>query len=295
MSGGAAGAGRFRNHASSAIVALAGLVCFALVTHFVGAPSPHAHHEQPLPTLDQGLLPAAEGLNLLIEGYTRNLDQLGLNMKLQALFIGLAVLLAWRGRGRIDFLGAAVPVAWLHLLAPGALLYLWMEFGFTMNHLIEQRHVALEMLARTRDAGQMELGGQLFRDYWVVDGWFLAFETRDAGASAGGAGRVFWGFGFALFAGAAHACTLVMSAVFSRRFLAGTKGVRLWCELLLPLILLVVLIASHLEFAYVGRHPNWIQLCVAGMTPLLCIGLSEIEWRGDRAGRPEGAGDAARV
>ncbi|HEU4395656.1 MAG TPA: hypothetical protein VFS92_08830, partial [Planctomycetota bacterium] len=158
MSVGTAGAGRFREHTPSAIVALV-VLGFAAVTHFVGAPLPHAHDGQPLPTHDQGLLPAAEGLKLLLEGYTRNLDQLGLNMKLQALFIGLAVLLAWRGTGKVGFLGAEVPAAGLHLLAPCALLYLWMEFGFTMNHLIEQRHVAEEMLTRTMDAGQMDLGG----------------------------------------------------------------------------------------------------------------------------------------
>ena len=111
------------------------------------------------------------------------------------------------------------------------MLYLWLSFGFTFHELIQQRIRGLEEIQSLKLPSDVLMHYRsLYRDASFVDGWFVAFVGPDQAAidfSKGTIGFLLVSLG--LVVSIAHACTLAVASIGSRRYLlVGSK----WAPLL---------------------------------------------------------------
>jgi lysophospholipase L1-like esterase len=217
--------------------------------------------------------------------YKAKLDQLDANIKLQALFIVFTVLLVLRRSDSLNLFGNQLPLQWLHLFVPVAMIYLWLNFGFMLDYLIHSRLWGVESL-KVHSPSMADYGKLLFQDSGFVDGWFLSFiDTKcingkcinpgdysgiDHNSQTSTATLLVLVFGTLL--SAAHAGIIGMAFIGCRRYLRRLSRRFFLLYYLLPLIPIALLIVSHLQFVYGGSNRNYIQLYIAFMTiPLVAI------------------------
>jgi lysophospholipase L1-like esterase len=219
-----------------------------------------------------------------LKDYKSKLDGLDANVKLQALFIMFTVLLILRRSDSLNLFGNQLPLQWLHLFVPLVILYLWLDFGFLLHGLIYSRIQGIKIL-ETLSPSTVNLGKLLFRDSGFMDGWFLSFvDPSPTGIGAysgidhnfGKPTAAFLVIVFGTLISAAHACLIAIAFIGCRRYLRQPSSQFLSLYYVLPLLPIVFLIFSHIQFAYGGSNRNYIQLYIAFMTiPLVAILL----WR----------------
>lgn len=235
----------------------------------------------PSPTASPGVT-LKEVFDYRLKDYKSKLDGLDANVKLQAVFVVFTVLLILRRSDSLNIFGNHLPLQWLHLFVPLVLLYLWLNFGFLLHGLIEDRFQGVRLLEKV-GSSTGDLGKTLFRDSGFVDGWFLSFVDRpspqtgigdysgiDHNSRASTSGFLLLILGTLL--SAAHACLLAIAFIGCRRYLRQSSRRFLLAYYALPLLPLALMIASHIQFAYGGSNRNFIQLYIAFMTiPLTAV------------------------
>jgi len=216
-----------------------------------------------------------------LKDYKSKLDGLDANVRLQALFIVITILLVLRRSDSLNLFGNQLPLQWLHLFVPIVLLYLWLNFGFLLHDLILSRIEGVKMIAELNPS-MAERGKQLFRDSGFIDGWFLSFIDKPNPEGIGdysgiennsqASTMVFIVAVLGILISAAHACLIAITFIGCRRYWQQPSRRFLSFYYVLPVLPLLLLIASHYRFAYGGGNKNYIQLCIAFMTiPLVAI------------------------
>jgi lysophospholipase L1-like esterase len=212
--------------------------------------------------------------------YKSKLDGLDANVKLQALFIVFTVLLILRRSDSLNLFGNQLPLQWLHFFVPIVVLYLWLNFGFLLHDLILSRIWGVNALkVLNPSTAGLGNGKSLFRDSGFIDGWFLSFVDRRGGGDYSGVNPNFWASTAAFLTlilgtliSAAHACLIAITFIGCRRYLRQLSSRFLLVYYALPLVPIVFLIASHIQFAYGGSNRNYIEVYIAFMTiPLVAI------------------------
>jgi len=176
-----------------------------------------------------------------------------------------------------------IPSYVTYLVVPAALIYLWLQFGFQLHHLIDTR-IALFSLIESQYAlshfqevalpdGTSSHFKYLYsltrandlRDTGFLDSWFLTFlpeyfatapmETMDKivpKATMIAVGALY---------GIAHGLALGMPFNwFTRYYDANTQF--WWVGLILLVINLFFILSSHLTFYFTGRNYNWLSFFI---------------------------------
>jgi len=209
-----------------------------------------------------------------LNNYKANVDQLVANMKLQALFIVFTVLLVLRRSDSLSLFGNQLPLQWLHLFTPIVMIYLWLNFGFLLDSLIHTRLWAIEVL-KADSSLATHYGKLLFQDSGFVDGWFLSF-VDSAGINPGDysgidhnshtSTAILMLLVFGTLLSALHACMIAIVFIGCRRYLRDLSSRFLPIYYGPPLVLLVILVVSHFQFAYGGSNRNYMQLYIPAVT-----------------------------
>lgn len=228
--------------------------------------------------------------NYQLNSYKANVDQLVGNMKLQALFIVFTVLLVLRRSDSLSLFGHQLPLQWLHLFTPIVMFYLWLSFGFLLDSLIHTRLWAIEVL--TADSSlAMHYGKLLFQDSGFVDGWFLGFVDSakiNPGDYSGidhnsrTSTLILLLLVFGTLLSATHACMIGIVFIGCRRYLRNIFGRFLPIYYVPPVVLVVLLVVSHFQFAYGGSNRNYLQLYIPVATIILLAILLWVSVRVDR-------------
>lgn len=226
--------------------------------------------------------PSKDSEDLLTEklkNYQAILSKLDANIGLQAFFIPIALLLVIRRSESLKLFDNSIPLSWLHLLVPVVMIYLWLAFGFLLHDLIWERFQGVELI-QALGGPAVEYRKAIFHDGGLVDGWFKTFLDNDLKSFSGirytftRSTGVFLVVVLGTLVSAAHASVLAVVSIGCRRYLSENRRLRGYY--LAPLIPMIILLASHVQFAWGGEHRNWIQPYVAVATvPLMMFLL----WR----------------
>lgn len=257
------------------------ILCTALATGMALSPPQRRATPAPIQATDPDAIEKL--LERVHEKYVQNLGRFDTNLKLQAVFILLGLIVLMRKEEKLSFAGTDVPVKWLHWLVPSILLYLWLAFGFLLDDLIEGRHHGYDLLAALGRRGGQAGYERIFHDAGLIDGWFVAFIEGD-GASVRSSMHdgsfnlstsifllaVLWllfAFGHAIIL-----ATLVSGLV--RHGMRGAGWLLSTLAYVAPFGAALLLCASHRMFAYGGANPNWLQPLVVFTAPLLAVYLT---------------------
>jgi len=215
-----------------------------------------------------------------MEAYRAKLSDLALNFKLQCVFTVFAlIVLNRRGRTvsspmKIPILDVDVPALWLHVCTLVGLLWLWLQFGFTLNLAIDDRVVLFKVISAGEKVGAnsiYSLRGVL-GDGGFVDGWFHTFRTEHfelPELSRGFIAAVLALYG--VFFGLGHACVYGLVLALSKRFMEGSCW--FWVTVLMSSL---VIAGSHVMFYWYGNR-NWIHH-VVGVATIGCTAVLVL-WR----------------
>lgn len=116
-------------------------------------------------------------LELQLKYYWSNIRFLNTNLFFQMFFNLISILVMSRSimgskDVHIPVLDIAVPIQWLYTITPLALMFLWVQFGFLLNNIIEARQDNWDGFCH------MKTAVRLFEDSWIVDSWFVLFEKK---------------------------------------------------------------------------------------------------------------------
>ncbi|MFZ0820030.1 MAG: hypothetical protein WAM91_08160 [Candidatus Acidiferrales bacterium] len=234
-------------------------------------------------------------LEQILTRYQSYENRLDANVALQGLLIGTAILLIIRPEDSLKVFDNAVPLSWLHLFVAALLLYSWFSFGFVFNDLLWGRFQGVELI-RTLHSGPATYEDGMFRDAAFVDGWFktfvdsgqITFSGIDPSFRRATAGFLVIILGTIVSAG--HASILAIVSVGWRRYWGTSRRRKLIGYCGLPFVISVLLIMSHLEFSYGGRHRNWIEWYVAVATVLIMMLFLRWSYTVDNRLFPESVG-----
>ena len=148
-------------------------------------------------------------------------------------------------------------------------------FGFLFHDLIQERFRAVDLITRLHsDDVVAHSEVPLFHDAGILDGWFITFidthpvyrysaVSLSPQFSASTAGFLVLLLG--TLVATTHASLFAVVSIGCRRYLSHGRG-SLLSYYLVPLLPLAVVLASHIQFAYAGKNPNWLQLYVGVVT-----------------------------
>jgi len=227
-----------------------------------------------------------------LKDYRTDKDALSANLLFQLAFVLLGLLVVTGSSESLEtpIAGIKLPRVWMFYIVPLALLFIWLEFGFLTDKMIQTRHeswLLLEALARTSidasgyqtpvkaDHLTMQMA-RLFEDGAYVDGWFVAFRgcehvintTFRAGTN------LFWSLIYGSLLGLTHAGAIFLAHIGNTRYpmnrqendeSANSRYRRLLSLLgrILPYFILALILGSHYQFLSGGNNPNWMQLVIA--------------------------------
>jgi hypothetical protein len=196
------------------------------VGYFFGKPDHPTDHVKAI-QVASGLQSEQDLTTLLdyqLKDYKANLAKLDANISLQALLIAITVLLIVRRSDSLTLFGNSVPLSWLHFFVPVLLIYLWLNFGFTLHELIWGRIRGIELI-NALNRPIVEYQKAIFHDAGIIDGWFLAFVDTPSKHYSGinqtfsPMTGVFLLLMLGTFVSAAHASTLAIVSFGYRRYL----------------------------------------------------------------------------
>jgi lysophospholipase L1-like esterase len=253
-----------------------GLVTLVLLTVFFLRPPQRADEVQrpEVASVPSESLTVDDIFERLLDDYRVNIGQLNANVQLQAVFVLVTLLLILRRSDSLDVFGNTVPLSWLHLLTPLTMMYLWLQFGFVFDDVIEGRIRATQMIdilsPSNRLAGQSLLHDSRFSDGWTV--LFVDSPSSEEFGNYSGISRNSQG-GTAIFlvlilgavVAAAHGSVLALLAIGARRY-HRPDSARLALYYGAPFAPFIVFVLSHYQFAYGGGNRNSIQFFIAGLT-----------------------------
>jgi len=286
---------------------------FTVVIHHIYGVPKHAGRSSQQISIRQDsseLQSAKELFERRLKSYHENLDRFDANLKLQALFVLITVLLIVRRTDSLNVFGNQVPLSWLHLFVPFIIIFLWLGFGFLLDNLIESRIRGVELLKALspQNSELVEQQKTFFQDAGFIDGMTLAFvDYTDTTYFPGPVGPIISRNNFSglevgdflyttssflvLILGtllsASHACLLALFPIGCRRYLQRSSRRWLSGYYLFPLLPLAVLLVSHWQYTYGGGNRNWLQPYVAVMTVIMTVLLIWISVLVDRKVAPE--------
>ena len=239
-------------------------------------------------------LSATRRLELRLQRYERDLESLRTNIEIQALLIVICIaLLASKSKDfKIPGMDVSVSRPWVHVIAPLALLYFWLGFGYLLDGLIENRLRLFVMMsaidgqlvdrtsAPNATLAQYSDPKQLLLDYGWIDAWFSNFFPNYSAINLKeitNTNKVFAAALFGIFFGTSHACIVATVLAGAYRNRSGAAA-RRTCMVVL-FVSYLVLVGSHLQFRFNGKNPNWIQLWVSVGFVLVLFILSRVDAR----------------
>jgi hypothetical protein len=274
------GTGTLR-HLLGPVVVVATIIILAIVGAWLvgGMPATPTEHALP-PPVEAGQNGQANPelkdslkdlLDSQLDNYKETLTRFGSNITLQALVVAVTILLIIRRSDSLKLFENTVPLSWLHFFVAILIIYLWLNFGFTLHDLIKQRIRGIGIIDALHDPEPMvQYQKALFHDASFVDGWFLTFVDPGGRGDYSGiahsftrSSAVFLALVLGTLVSASHASLLAILSIGCRRYLRGLSIHWLALYYVLPIAPLAVLLVSHLQFAYGGENRNWLQLYVA--------------------------------
>jgi hypothetical protein len=213
-----------------------------------------------------------------IADYREEVGNLRTNMYWQVGLALIGVLIVGRHSHDLElpFVGLKLPPTTLAFLLPLTLCYLWLEFGYKLNGLIEQRLSTCLLLIAQGDLPVAQLPGgserfdaiyplsqqQLMADSGFLDGWFLTYWRdytihRHAPVSV-----AFFGVYYATLFGFVHGSILATLITACQYLRTQTR----WVGRLILVAIFLILVFSHWQFAWPSHNPNWLQACIWLMT-----------------------------
>jgi len=208
-----------------------------------------------------------------LTGYKDGLRALSGNIGLQLLLIAssIAIFLTRTSTFNVPVLNQKVPVKFVHLALPASLGYIWLNFGFLLNHIIADRialwrlseamEPVLEAIKKT-DFTKWERLCHVFShrtllyDGGIIDGWFLAFRSESTISNAQATTLIaVLTFGFAILLGISNGCILGVICLGCKRF-AKSEESRLFYALYFWTAS-TVLGMSH--YAFYVKQANWVS------------------------------------
>ena len=261
-------------HATLVVVLTCCLLGFAFSVDKCGAIEPTVKSMDELERGARDALDVKDVFSLRVTDYRAGIQELRNNIVLQALFfvVGLGALAARGERFALPMVGYEVPVRWSYYILAIAGLYLWLDFGFLVDDLIESRVEVWKLLCTIGNPKTdlvLRNAARLFEDGGFLDGWFVAFREEHVINNSYWGGRIGIGFFavvYGVLLGACHAGVFTLLAVGYREHFPR-DGRCSWAKgasLALPWCAAAVLVASHIQFRYGGINEGWFQLCVAG-------------------------------
>ncbi|HEX2837533.1 MAG TPA: hypothetical protein VHN77_05350 [Phycisphaerales bacterium] len=214
----------------------------------------------------------------------------------QAILISTAMFVLLFARSQtfeLKPIGYVIPTKYVRMLLPLAFLFVWMEFGFLFNRLIDNR-VSLYVLVEAVENSVLHPGydlgdgnrhylvsaNSLARDDFFVDNWFAAFRSQYILMTRRSHAAVLVGvIGFACFHGLAHACMLILASSHvpvrhsNRRWIMCYVGVLGAC-----------LLATHLFFRFGAPQVNWEQYVILASAVVFTVALCGLRRRLHRTG-----------
>jgi hypothetical protein len=264
------------------VVAACSVVAVILAFWRSGGKPAHATDGlDPIPTRPSYLAPL---LDYQLKNYKENLAKLDSNLRLQAFFIALTVLLIVAHKTKsLSLFNNDIPLSWLHIFVPILLIYLWLTFGFILQQVISDRILGVQLIeALARPT--MNLEKRMFRDAGFIDCWFMKFVDNGGGAhDYSGLSSTHGSFYpvtllvmvVGTLLSAVQASILTIMPIFWLRYVQGRFASLWWLSPILPLFFLL---SSNIYFAYAGKNRNWFQLYMALATIPLMAFLLWLYW-----------------
>ncbi len=217
-----------------------------------------------------------------IETYREEVGNLHVNVYWQVGLAVLCVLVVGRYSRDLEapFIGVRVPAALLAFILPVVLCYLWLEFGYKLNGLIEMRLAISSYLLSHGDLIHRDSSGVVslhalsqhpfLIDSGVVDGWFLAYWHHYTIHRPSPLSLILFGLVFGMLFALVHASILAALVAGSH---VSTRPKHLGTCLLVCVF--AVLVLSHWQFAWPSQNPNWVQAFVWLFTVVFLFYLLE--------------------
>jgi len=250
------------------------LTAVLIATLVVGGPELGTKSQQITVVKDSaGGLELKEIFEFKLTDYKANVAKFEANLKLQAFLILISLLLVLRRSDTIDVFNNKVPLHWLHVMLPLATLFVWLEFGFLLDDLIEGRIRLVAMMKSFGTAHSIH-AQSLLHDAGFIDGWTMTFIDKEDAETGHGTysgidlksnrGTAFFLVSvLGTWVALSHASVLAMTAIGIRRYLNAEIRMLRRMYYCLPMLPLLIFILSHWQFAYGGNNPNWMQVYVA--------------------------------
>lgn len=227
-----------------------------------------------------------------LKDYRADKDALSTNLLFQLAFVLLGLLVVTGSSESLEtpIAGIKLPRVWMFYVVPLGLLFIWLEFGFLTDKMIQARHeswLLLEALASADvDADMSQTAvkadhltmqmARLYEDGAYVDGWFVAFRgcehVIDTTFRLGT--NLFWSLIYGSLLGLTHAGAIFLAHIGNARYLickrepsesVSSRYHKLLSHLgrILPYFVLAIILGSHYQFFSGGNNPNWMQLVIA--------------------------------
>jgi hypothetical protein len=211
----------------------------------------------------------------LLSASTASLRQ---NMILQVVFV-IFGFLALTGHAKVfelPVINMKLPLSWVRYLIPAILGFLWLQFGFLLDDIINTRSDAFVLLGfspdlRASELSQVSLAAMVanrLNESGFVDAWFLLFRSDhliDASRRSL-IGPIFAGT-FGCLLGITHAMIVAMVARANISYAPQIATLRWLSRIAIaasPFALLGALFLSNFLFYRGGDNPNWFQAVIAG-------------------------------
>jgi hypothetical protein len=225
------------------------------------------------------LRPQQARLDLLLDRYRTQLQQFNGALRLLCVisFVSLVAVTAAQDDSSVNLLGISVPLQTVRIVLPAFSLIVWLSFGYSLNSTIDSRlatvlHIHRNIGERYQAENPYVLDTtirSIVNDAGFLDLWFRSFYPKWIagvptsawpGLQAHITGTVVYG----IILGLHHGTMLAMP-------LRATGESKLWLAYAMPLF--VLLLFSHIQFAYAGRNRNYFQPVVAIVSILVLVAI----------------------
>ena len=194
--------------------------------------------------------------------YKEDLGNLYINMKLQGIliFISIMIMVSRTENMNVPIINTNIPVQWLRFLVPFFLLYLWVQFVFILDKLIENRIVSWGIIDSLEEIKYKSVRS-LFNDHGFMDGWFSVFIKKYADINPEYNVSIYL---FSILYGVFFGCTnaFILSTLFLGIQDARNRLVKK-CFVISYIVCFFFLVLAHWLFAYKGGNPNILQFFIA--------------------------------